>query len=121
MKEKNIEKNILVIVVGMLVLSEVFKIRYFYFIGFLIGLLSIISPIIAIGIDWVWGKLGGVLGWVNSKILLTVLYFVILLPIAFIRKFFDKNLLQLGNPKSKNSLYIERNYKYDKKDLADTW
>ncbi len=121
MADKNIYKNILVIVIGLLCIDYIFKIQYLAFTAFLIGLLSILIPVMAFAIDWLWSKIGFVLGWVNSKILLTLLYFLILLPIALLRKFFGNPVLQLNNPEKLKSLYNNRNHLYKKEDLSDTW
>ncbi len=121
MAKKNMYKNILVIVIGLLCIDYIFKIQYLAFIAFSIGLVSILIPAMAFGVDWLWAKIGFILGWVNSKILLTLLYFLMLLPIALLRRVFGSSVLQLNNSQELKSLYNNRNHLYKKEDLIDTW
>ena len=117
--EDNIYKNILVIVVGFLVISWIFNLEYFLIAATVIGLLSIFFSKFASGLNWLWIKLALGLGWVNSRILLSVLYYVFLVPIAFMAKLF------IGSPmnikKQEKSMYLERNHLYSKQDLINIW
>jgi hypothetical protein len=121
MGEKNIQKNILVIIIGLLTIYYIFDVQYLDIIAYSIGAMSIIFPAVAFGIDWLWGKIGFVMGWVNSKVILTVLFFFILFPIALLRRIFASKVLQLKKPADIKSLYKNRNHLYRKEDLADTW
>ena len=50
----------------------------------------------------VWMKFGAILGWVNSRIVLGIIFFFILLPIAFIMKIYGHDPLRLKKT-NKNS------------------
>jgi hypothetical protein len=39
---------------------------------------------------WAWMKLSHVLGWINTRILLTVFFYLFVTPIALIRRFLGK-------------------------------
>ena len=41
----------------------------------------------------VWLKLGQALGWINSRVLLTIMYIFVLTPIALLRKLTKKNIV----------------------------
>jgi hypothetical protein len=113
-------KTILVIVIGLTALAWIFKIRYLAEIAFAIGLVSILIPPAAKAIEWAWLKLALALGYVNSRILLSIIYFVFLLPIAWIAKLFTKDPLML-KAKNSSSLYTTRNHLYKKEDLENIW
>ena len=113
-------KTILVIVTGLLALSLLFKIDWLGKVALLVGALSIFIPLAAHGIEWVWMKLALALGWTNSKILLSVVYFGFLLPVAMVSRVFTKDPL-LMKGKRANSLFIQRNQTYTKKDLTNLW
>ena len=57
-----------------------------------IGILTIISSILFPNIlklpYKIWIKIGLILGWINSKIVLGIVFFFILIPISIIMKFF---------------------------------
>ena len=66
-----------------------------------------------------WFKIAQVIGWFSSKIILTLLYFLVIVPYGFfVRFFFSKDIL---NIKPKESLFIDRNKKMTSKDLENPW
>lgn len=118
--KKDTPKTILVIVTGLLILSWIFKSALLWKIAAVLGAVSIFIPVIAKGIEWAWFKLALGLGWINSRILLSVIYFVFLLPIAWLSRLFTKDPLML-RAKSSNSTYVSREHHYIKKDLENIW
>lgn len=120
-KAKNVE-TILVITAGLLVLHFIFGIRGFVIAAAVVSISSLMFPIIAKGITWLWYKLAMVLGYVNSRILLSLIFFIFLMPVAWLAKLFTKDSLQLKKkPEQGNSYYSDRNYEYSKKDLENVW
>jgi hypothetical protein len=113
-------KTILVIVTGLLAIALIFKIQWLMLTSFAIGALSVFIPPAARAIEWAWLKLALGLGWVNSRILLTVIYFIFLLPLAWISRLFTKDPLSLRNRKT-SSLFVTRNHAYTKNDLENIW
>jgi ABC-type multidrug transport system fused ATPase/permease subunit len=67
-----------------------------------------------------WMMLAKVLGWINSRILLTILFFVILTPVALLARLFGKTSIKLTAANSKSSFMI-RNHIYTKEDLINPW
>jgi hypothetical protein len=110
----------LVIVTGLIILYFVFKSVYWLYAATAVGLLSVFVPVAGNGIVWVWFKLAEVLGNINGKIILTVLFWVFLVPIAFLYRLTAKNPLSVKRTKTA-SLYHERNHTYTKEDLEHTW
>ena len=113
-------KNIIVIVIGFTAIAWIFEIPYLAEIAFGAGLVSLLIPAAAKGIEWAWLKLALGMGWINSRILLSVVYFLFLMPIAFLSRLFTKDPLQLRSRKSE-SLYSTRNHQYKKEDLENIW
>ncbi|MBX2945172.1 MAG: hypothetical protein KF725_05015 [Cyclobacteriaceae bacterium] len=127
MQKQDRYKTILVIVSGFLVIAWVLFVKDFtnaaqilakVAIG--IGLVSVFIPIAAKGIEWVWLKIAHILGWINSKILLGLIFFIFLLPIAWLSRLFTKDPLKL-NGRQLKSLYNDRNHLYTKEDLENIW
>jgi hypothetical protein len=113
-------KTILVIVTGLLTLSLVFQLIWLMKVTLLIGVVAIFIPTAAKGIEWVWLKLATLLGWINSRILLSVVYFLFLMPLAWVSRLFTKDPLLLRKRKTA-SLFVTRNHLYTKKDLENIW
>ena len=107
-------------VTGLLAIALLFKLAWLVNLCLIIGLAASFIPAAARGIEWAWMKLAFALGWINSRILLSLIYFVFLLPIAWISRLFTKDPLALRNRKT-SSLFITRNHLYTKKDLENIW
>ena len=121
-KNKKDAETILVIATGFLILHIVLEIKLLLWIALGISILYLVFPSLGKKIVWLWGKIGEILGWINTRILLTIVFFIFLMPVAFIAKLFSKDKLQLKKKIGSNtSYYIERNHQYQKKDLENVW
>lgn len=127
MQNQDRYKTILVIVTGFLVIAWVLFVKEYTYAATLlakiavgIGLISIFIPLAAKGIEWIWLKIAHVLGWINSKILLSIIFFLFLLPIAILSRLFTKDPLKLKGRELK-SLFTDRNHLYTKEDLENIW
>lgn len=117
---KQIYKNIVIMLAGLSLLAWYFdSINLFYLIGALAAF-SII-PVCARGINWAWMKLAHILGWINSRIILSIVYILVLVPIAFLSRVFKKNSIPLSFDSRIESYYQERNHKFSAKDLENPW
>lgn len=119
-KNQDRYKTILVIVIGLSVIAYIFKIPMLTNIALAIGAVSLVFGFIAKWIEWAWLKLALGLGWVNSRILLTIIYFIFLFPIALISRLFTKDPLKL-KVTDRDSLYETRDHTYTKDDLENIW
>jgi len=122
MTESEKIKAQLVIVTGLIVLYFVFKSQYVYFLFAAagIGIISLAIPAAGSFIVKMWYKLAEVLGAINGRILLSFVFFLILLPVALIARLGKKNPLALKK-EAKDSVFVERNHKYSAKDLENVW
>jgi len=120
-KAKNTE-TILVITTGLLVLYYIFEAPKLILAATIISVLGLAFPIVAKGISWVWYKLALALGYVNSRILLTLIFIIFLVPVAFLARIFTSDLLRLKKkPGPNESYYADRNHEYSAKDLKNVW
>lgn len=108
---------ILIIVTGLSGLSLLFKADMLLYVALGIAGISILSSHVAGWIVWVWDKIALVLGTINSKILLTVIFYVFLFPVALISRVVKKKDTLLLKKLPEGSYYKERNYTYVKEDL----
>lgn len=119
MENTNKYQSLLVIVLGLSLLSLLFKLKLLLYIGLGIGVVSMLIPRLGDGIVYLWFKLAQGLGWLNSRILLSIIFFVFLFPISLISRLFSKDSLQLKG--DGDSTFTERNHQYEKKDLENIW
>ena len=105
---------------GLLAIGWIFNIPVLGKIAVVIGAISIFIPAAAGAIEWAWFKLAIALGWVNSRILLSVIYFLFLMPIAWLSRMFTKDPLALKRT-SRDTLFVTRDHLYEAKDLENIW
>lgn len=120
MTESDKVKAQLVIVTGLVVLYFIFKSEYFLIAAAVVGVVSIAIPVVGDGIVKVWYKLAEILGAINGRILLSIVFFLVLLPVAILARIGKKNALNLKNEKG-TSVFLDRNHKYAPKDLEHVW
>lgn len=123
MSEADKAKAQLVIVTGLLVIYFIFSSRYPYLLyaAVAIGVVSIAIPALGDLIVKGWYKLAEILGAINGRILLSVVFFVILFPVAVLSRIGKKkNPLGLKND-NQASAFTERNHLYTPKDLDQVW
>ena len=95
-----------------------FHSEYFYKAAFVVVLLTMIVPSSIYPFTITWLNFSDLFGRIMSKIILSILYFLILFPTAVIRKAMGKDTLLLKSfKKSTQSVFIERNHIFSKSDL----
>ena len=93
--------------------------KYLLLSALILGLIGVFIPLLADKIHWAWMKLAHVMGWVMSKVILTLVFFVFLLPMAVVVRLMGKGNVKLKP--SGASYYKERNFLYDKDSLEHVW
>jgi saxitoxin biosynthesis operon SxtJ-like protein len=85
----------------------------------LLAVALLIKPLAEAATMW-WLKFSAILSAMNNRILLTLLFYLVLTPIAIIYRLFNKDTLRLDMSDS-DSCYTERNHTYAKADLEKMW
>jgi len=112
----------LAISTGFLALYFIFgKKDWFLFIALGVGILTLLLPVLARWISFGWFKLAEGLGYINSRLLLSIVFFLFLLPIALLYRLANRNPLALRNGRRASSLFSERNHTYSAKDMENIW
>lgn len=112
-------RNILVLIVGFSVLHLLFGGKIFLLIALTVLGFSSISPKAAVLIETAWLWIGERLGKINAAILLFLIYYLLLTPIAFLSRIGSADPLQLKAPS--NSNFKEQKHLYSAKDLQNPW
>lgn len=86
------------------------------------GLLTtaLIIPKLFYPLAKVWFGLALLLGWFSSRILLSLLFFLLVMPIGLIRRLMGKDSLMLRKfKKSEESVFVGRNHQFTANDLKN--
>ena len=112
--------SILAISFGFLIINLFVNSDYLYYsIIILIGV-SLLSENIAKFISFLWEKLTLILSFIIPNILLTIIYFFILTPTAFLSKIF-KAKTNFQDKNQKDSTFIGQEKVFDKKSFENPW
>ncbi len=113
-------QTLLILATACLLLFIVYKTEALLWLCLLLSLIGLFSPVLSTKIDWIWMKFAELLGFINSRILLTLTFFLVLTPIALLYRLAGKSKLQL-NKKKEGSYYTVREHLYKPGDLTKPW
>jgi flagellar biosynthesis protein FlhB len=119
-KNSNPLKTVMVISMGMLLIYFVFKWQLAAIIAFSVGVVGLSSDFIAQKIEWAWLKLTYILSLIVPNILMSVVFYLILTPVALLSRIFGKSDV-LNMKKPKNTMYREITKVFDVKSFENPW
>lgn len=117
MKDKHLG-TILVLVTALVIFYFFYRNDYLLYAAVALGCIGIFIPWLSRKLHWLWMKFAELLGAVMNKVILTLVFFVFLVPVAFLKKLFGKNSFSRKNA---TSYFTERNFSYTKKSMEDLW
>ena len=117
---KNPTKTVLLITVGFGIFYFLFNHDYLLYISLIVGLLGAISDFLAEKIDWIWMKIAWILSKIVPNIIMTLIYYFVLTPVALLSRLFGKrDPMDLKN--KQNSFFKEKNQAYSKASFEKPW
>ncbi len=120
-KKRSIEFGLVTILIATF-LAIYLKESYFVIAAFFLALITIIIPSILSPFAALWFGLSKILGAVTSMVLLTIVFFVIVIPVGLARRFMKKDSLKIDQfKKSTTSVMVDRDHLYTSEDLLDTF
>ena len=117
-KTKRFE-TVLVIVLGLVVIYWFKRYNVLLLSAIFIGMAALLAPAAAKGIHWFWMKLSDMMGAVSGRVILTLIYVLVLLPLACLAKLFGKSNLRLKA--GGDTCFKDRNHIYTKEDMMNPW
>ena len=113
------KETILVLVLALLVWYRMSRQPILIWVGGVLILTGLFIPAFSRAIHWGWMKLSMILGAIMSRVILTVVFFLVILPLGFISRVFGKNDL-IVDPATP-SIFKERDHSFTKEDLEHPW
>ncbi len=69
-----------------------------------------------------WLRFAGVMGAFNSRVILTIIFYVVLTPLAFVYRLFHGDFMNLRRHDDPGKSYwSRRDHRYNPKDLDNVW
>jgi len=125
MERSKVLESILTIAAALLIIHFVLLIKYevnnevLVPIALGLMLIGLLSRWLSSKIIWLWFKLAEGMGYVMSRVILSIVFFLFLFPIALLYRFFNPDALKLRN--TDDSTYSTRNHEYRASDLENPW
>lgn len=113
-------ETILVITVGFGLLYAWLEHAVLLYLSVGLGTASLLSPLLRRWIVWVWEKLAFALGYVNSRVLLTLVFYLILTPVALLSRLFSSGHRPSSGEKT-TSYFTTRHHTFSPKDMENPW
>jgi hypothetical protein len=122
-RRKELE-TVLVIVLGLALLAwlgrrNLSRRTVFLTCAFVIGAAGLLIPAVARGIHWFWMGLSRAMGAVSGRVLLTIVYVLVLLPLSALARWTGK--LTIGKKSGGKTHFKERIHTYTKEDIIHPW
>ena len=96
---------IFMIIAGFLFWKEKESFQIFLAIGIILLLSAVAIPVILKPVYWIWMIFGIILGWFMTRLILSLLFYIIFTSIGLTLRFFGKKFLELRWDKSKDSYW----------------
>ena len=119
MKADRTRESILVITVGFIILYLIYHNVWLLYVALGCGSIGVLVKPVASLIAKAWLKLGDILGFIVSKVVLVLLFYILLTPISLLYRLFNKDVLSLKRQQS--TLWHTRDLSYSSKDLKNSW
>lgn len=68
-----------------------------------------------------WMRLGGALGTINSRVLLTIVYYLVLVPVAYCYRRFNHEKVDYFFGRNRKSYFIDATRRYDQAMFNKIW
>ncbi|MBT3611392.1 MAG: hypothetical protein HN522_00410 [Flavobacteriales bacterium] len=117
--KSNPVKTILVIITGLLVVYLFAKLDVLLNIILALGIIGVFSPYLSKKVEFLWFKIAYFLSLIIPNIILGLVFYFFLFPIALLSRISSKDPLFLKN--SSNSIYKEVNKSFKKDSFKNTW
>lgn len=94
------------------------KSGHFVLAAFILVLITIMVPRIFYPFAVCWFGLSKIMGSISSRVILGLVFFLIVVPLGFIRKLSGKDSLKINQfKKSRETVMKERNHQYNSSDI----
>ena len=112
-KDTGLAMVLIVLIVGLVTGS-----KYAMFAAVLITIADMVYPRVFYPVAIIWFGLSTLIGTVVSKVLLSILFFILVTPVGLIRKLLGSDPMKIGQWKMGNdSVFQERNFIYSADDI----
>lgn len=112
--------GIILILIGCFLLwKKSVAFQYFFTAGIILLCLAVFWAIIFKPVHWIWMRIAAILSWMMTRVILSLLFYFILTPIAWIARLFGKRFLELKWDKTADTYWNYRQMEEFKDDSCE--
>lgn len=119
MNRTKVLETVLVLVLALGLLYWFNQNKYLLLAAGVLAATGLFIPPLAAAIHWAWMKLAEMMGFVMNKVILTIVFVILVIPLSFISRLFRKNIVKIKPGGS--SYFKNRDYTYTKDSLENVW
>lgn len=117
--EREVRQSVLVITIGFTVLYLFFHAQWMAVMAVAVAVAGLFVPALARMITTAWLGLAHALGRVNAFVLLSLVFFLIVTPLAWVRRVLGRDGFHAGE--RTGSTWVARDHRYTAGDLEKPW
>jgi len=114
-------KTISVLTLAVLIAYVIFSAQWLLWVAVLLTLGNAFESRITAALARYWMKFAAVLGAFNSRVILTVTFYLILTPLAFVYRIFNRPLVDHFRANKRQSYFEDLGKTYTPADFEKTW
>lgn len=118
--KSNPSLTILTIVFGLLFLNYFLDKETIFYVSLLLSGIGALSQKLSIIIEKIWFKVSHILSQIAPNILLLLIFFLILTPIALLSKLFNSQT-NFNSKNNQKSIFIDQKKSFDKNSFTRAW
>ena len=118
MKRSEVLETILALMLMLGIIYWVTKNPWWLLAAAVLGVIGLLFKPLAKKIYWLWERLSHAIGSIMNKVILTIVFIFILIPLSWLSKLFKKRAV---NASAGNSYFKDRNTTYTKENLENIW
>ena len=112
--------TVLTIVFGLLLINYFLENKNILYISMILSGLGVFSVKISVIIEKIWFKISFILSQIIPNILLSLIFFLILTPVALLSKLF-KSQTNFNSNNNQKTTFITQNKSFDKNSFERAW
>ncbi len=114
-------KTITVLTLAFLIAYLIFDMKWLLWIAILLSLGNAFESRITTALAKYWMQFAAFLGKINSRIILTLMFFFLLTPIAFLYRLFNRDKVDHFLANKRSSYFDDTGKSYRREDFEKTW
>jgi hypothetical protein len=120
MKISKEQQSVIAVVAGLLLFAWL-RHNSILLIAAVIISIGFFLPAIGRAVHFLWHSMSEILGWISGHIILFILFYFFLTPLAFLRRMTGKKGMVKKFIGDRTSLFSDRNHVYTKEDFLNPW